>query len=901
MKNHVNNERGAIGAAIIAGISAGVAAAGVVAVGWAVAIGVAVAGGMYYMSTQVGGYGDSPTYGGAQLNNTGSEGLPIPICYGRVKVAGNKIRYNHPDDDWQCLLVSHCKGVISGVNEVYVNDIEWSELKDGDHEKTLHYGNRTQGLYTKSTGSGVVFGEKTCAYRGVAYTVFAFRKDDPEVGWDPAITVELDGKLCRPLEGGDEYFVRNNAGILFDWYQTVEGYRMPWRQLPNHPEYRKNAVAAIVGNIIYLGMGHITGTSGGANSDKWYSYNINTNKWTELTSISGRRNAAMGAECNGKIYVGGGVDYGVLQDFYEYNISTDTWTAKANLPTKMYNATACSLNGKFYAGTGNNGVTDITKNWYCYDPATNLWTSRADFPVASKDMVSISCGGYIYAGLGDGEDSWYRYDVSLNVWEILESYPSASVGNVCAVMNGDIYAGTGSGVIGIVDNWYKYDIASDTWSSAVGQGAEHHPYGSAVGYNGKIYKGLGERNVEKKEWFVYEEEYDKNAELFNFEAFKSLEGFCNQVPSSGVLPRYQFDFVYDTDININDAKKTMFQAFNGQVIQSQGKLKPVWDSNVQANGFGGVEDKTSSFEFTIDNIIDNSISWSQPERSNAVRIIYLDSDRNYQKTTCELRDEIDIEQNGEILFEESCWWITDSESARRRCQFKYNKFLFTDYNVKLSALSAASKLELFDLVTVTHPLPGWTAKQFIVIGRSEDENGLVDMSLEAYYSGVYNDSLAPVQDGYGELFPETVWNVGEVLKILTYDDADLSGVPVIIELTISPLRPVVMFKAYPTISAKVNPLGDGIQQNLSARIDADISNPDFDTIVEFYLSGERWYSKAYGYNTPLDIPFADRILGEQISYKEISDSDIYGTPRIGVFPVNGIEYYYKVYPNRRRV
>lgn len=253
------------------------------------------------------------------------------------------------------------------------------------------------------------------------------------------------------------------------------------------------------------------------------------------------------------------------------------------------------------------------------------------------------------------------------------------------------------------------------------------------------------------DWYLNVEGY--TAGELDLNAFKSLEALCNAVPAGSSTPRYYFDYNYDADITMNDAKKILWQSFNGRVIMSQGKLKPVWDFFQVANGSGGLATKTVSHAFTEDNIVKDSFTWRQIERPNIVRINYIDSTKKYKKTSVEEKDERDIGINGEILQEESCWFITESEIARRRAKYKFNRCQYADYACELSGFSDSSDLEVYDLVTVTHQLPGWTAKKFIVVNKSEDASGQMKFTLEAYYESIYNDSIVGSQPGYESDLP----------------------------------------------------------------------------------------------------------------------------------------------------
>ena len=74
----------------------------------------------------------------------------------------------------------------------------------------------------------------------------------------------------------------------------------------------------------------------------------------------------------------------------------------------------------------------------------------------------------------------------------------------------------------------------------------------------------------------------------------------------GTLPRYRFDYCFDTKISINDAKKILWKSFNGKVIWSQGKLKPVWERS----------HTISRHHFNMSNIVEGSFSWGRIKRFN---------------------------------------------------------------------------------------------------------------------------------------------------------------------------------------------------------------------------------------------------------------------------------------------
>ncbi len=402
----------------------------------------------------------SPTYASDRIGNTITEGVFVSRCYGTCKIGGNKLRFNAATDTDLRIIVGHSYGPVSGVSRVEVNDLEWSTLT-GSHTKTEYTGTRTQTVDAR-------FSSNASAFRNIAYHAFTFAKNDQQIGYNPNVTVIMDGLLCAPLAGGADAFTRNPAVILYDWYLNVEGY---------------------------------------------------------------------------------------------------------------------------------------------------------------------SAG-----------------DLDLN-------------------------------------------------------------------------------------------------------AFKSLEALCDEVPSGSSLPRYRFDYNFDSSISINDAKKLIWSSFNGFSIMSQGKIKPVWDSAQMEDGTGALTAKTVSHAFDLDNIVKDSFSWKKLERPNVVRIHYKDAAKQYKTSSVEVMDEDDINLNGEILYEERAYYITDVEIARRRARFKFNKKRYPDYSCNFSALSGAGDIEVLDLVTITHVLPGWTTKQFLITSRSENAVGGMKFTAEAYYSGAYDDSQAGTQANFESALP----------------------------------------------------------------------------------------------------------------------------------------------------
>lgn len=218
-------------------------------------------------------------------------------------------------------------------------------------------------------------------------------------------------------------------------------------------------------------------------------------------------------------------------------------------------------------------------------------------------------------------------------------------------------------------------------------------------------------------------------------------------------PRYTFDYLFDKNITMADAKKLICKSFNGAAIMSQGKIKPVFEWSTEANGVGGLAAKIVRYAFTLSNIVKDSFTWWKPDRYNIITVKFFDQSDNWKKSSVTLRDDADIEERGEVTFEEEAYYLTGVDSARRRAQFLLDSNRYDDYHCELEAFMGSVKLELMDLVTVTHTLPGWATKQFLVVSKAEDEYGVCKFELQAYHGGLYDDRQAPVQATYKSTLP----------------------------------------------------------------------------------------------------------------------------------------------------
>jgi hypothetical protein len=217
-------------------------------------------------------------------------------------------------------------------------------------------------------------------------------------------------------------------------------------------------------------------------------------------------------------------------------------------------------------------------------------------------------------------------------------------------------------------------------------------------------------------------------------SFQALEAYCNAVPTGSILPRYRLDYSFSGG-SISDAQNIIESSCLCRLIRSQGVYKVVYECS-----------KSSVFDFTEDNIVQGSLSWERRMRKNIIRVNFINSAEEYRSDTVEVRDDESVALIGDQLFNEQANYITDAEIAQRRAQYWRDKFKYSQTIISLTGFPESAKLEILDVVTVTHGVPGFSSKLFMVLEKNQDEYGRPAFLLEEYNSAIYGDFQASRQE-----------------------------------------------------------------------------------------------------------------------------------------------------------
>ena len=207
----------------LAGVIVGYVGAAVIYGG--VALGLSSVAGKMGKSGRAGSYGDSSaTYGNPVLQTQTNQDLPIPLLYGTVKLAGNRI---WQDDDVSKnikRIIGFAEGEITDFTDVRLNDIKQADLKGISVNK--YFGTASQVV------DGIVGGSnqaeraaKVGSLRNVAYLAINVPKGD-KIDANYNLTSIVKGRKIRVYTTPTKYTVKyseNPAWVMFDFLTSYNG------------------------------------------------------------------------------------------------------------------------------------------------------------------------------------------------------------------------------------------------------------------------------------------------------------------------------------------------------------------------------------------------------------------------------------------------------------------------------------------------------------------------------------------------------------------------------------------------------------------------------------------------------------------------------------------------------
>lgn len=191
---------------------------------------------MSLMSKQnIGGLGNSPAYQ-AQLQTQANPDLPVPLLYGTVKLAGNRIWQNDTKESNIKRIVAFAEGEITDFTDIRLNDQEPQKVSGYKVEK--FYGTSSQNLPSMVKLSDVG------SLRNIAYLAITCKRT-PKIDINYNLTTIVKGRKIRVYTTVNDYEIKyseNPAWILFDFLTSYNGLGIA---LNNSCEVDDNLVAQL--------------------------------------------------------------------------------------------------------------------------------------------------------------------------------------------------------------------------------------------------------------------------------------------------------------------------------------------------------------------------------------------------------------------------------------------------------------------------------------------------------------------------------------------------------------------------------------------------------------------------------------------------------------------------------
>ena len=219
-------------------------------------------------------------------------------------------------------------------------------------------------------------------------------------------------------------------------------------------------------------------------------------------------------------------------------------------------------------------------------------------------------------------------------------------------------------------------------------------------------------------------------EFCDLNSFKAAAAYCDELVW-GDQPRFQLDYVIDSQRQAVDILSDMLSCFRGALIARE-KVSLVIDKPVT----------TPHKAVGPDNIIEGSFTWwKRPydEIFNRVIVEWIDPNNSWERTVSLFEDVADIKKRGIVEQTYSLLGITSPAIAQRM-----GAYLIDIANGSRNLCSFAVSLkdadiEAGDVIALTHDLAGWVGKWFRVLKVEDQPDDTFILTCAEYVPTAYDD------------------------------------------------------------------------------------------------------------------------------------------------------------------
>uniref|UniRef100_A0A0A9VQJ5 Kelch-like protein diablo n=1 Tax=Lygus hesperus TaxID=30085 RepID=A0A0A9VQJ5_LYGHE len=284
------------------------------------------------------------------------------------------------------------------------------------------------------------------------------------------------------------------GGYLRSSLDTLEAFNLDtqkWTKLASLTIPRSGLGAAFVKGIFYAIGGRNNSPGCSYDSDWVDRYEPIRDSWRPCNPMSVPRNRVSVGVVDGMIYaVGGsaGVDY--YNSVERYSPEEDAWYSVKSMEIKRLAVAVAVVDRLLYAMGGFDGQGRLS-SCECYNPETNTWSPVPPMNIARSGGGVASWNQFIYVVGGfDGKrqlDSVERYDTVNKVWTSVAPLSVARSALSASVIDNKLYAIGGYDGQEFVATVEVYDPKSDCWVMGVPLTSPRSGHASAVSYHFPAY------------------------------------------------------------------------------------------------------------------------------------------------------------------------------------------------------------------------------------------------------------------------------------------------------------------------------------------------------------------------------------------------------------------------------
>jgi hypothetical protein len=229
-----------------------------------------------------------------------------------------------------------------------------------------------------------------------------------------------------------------------------------------------------------------------------------------------------------------------------------------------------------------------------------------------------------------------------------------------------------------------------------------------------------------------------------------------------------------------DTSKTLFDNLNILLLGCRGFL-PYSQGQYRLKIDGS---SASQFTFTKDEIIGGIVitGESKDEKLNRVSVKFPNPDANWQPDTAiwppagSSEETAFLAADGGVLLQEDI--DLDTITSYYQARDLARVLVLRSRNAltcSIKTTSEALQLEIADVVSITHPTPGWTAKPFQVTQMQLNEDGTVSLNLLEYDSTIYTWEEGTEQTAYPDTNLPDPFTVAAVSNITITETTTLGS------------------------------------------------------------------------------------------------------------------------------